>query len=62
LVSGGEPTFVGDFMPEGGRVFLTIPFDPSRYDDLWIAIEPADAPTTAPSSQDWWSASESAAA
>jgi hypothetical protein len=62
LVSGGEPTFVRDFLPDGGRVFLTIPFDPARYDDLWIAIEPAGAPTFAPSSQDWWSASESAAA
>jgi hypothetical protein len=62
LVSAGEPTFVGDFLPEGGAVFLTIPFDPSRYDDLWIAIEPVDAPTAAPTSQDWWSARGSTAA
>lgn len=62
LVSGGDPTFVGDFLPEGGSVVLSIPFDPSSYDDLWISIEPVDAPTTAPTNQDWWSASESTAA
>jgi Anti-sigma-K factor rskA len=62
LVSGDEPTFVGDFVPEEGSVLLTVPFDPSRYDDLWIAIEPIDAPTAAPTSQDWWSASASSAA
>lgn len=61
LVSGDTPTFVGDFEPEGGRVFLDIPFDPSRYDDLWISIEPADAPTDGPSSAEWWSASAAAA-
>lgn len=57
LVSNEVPTFVGDFLPEDGEVFLTIPFDPSRYDDLWIAIEPVDAPMAAPSSAEWWSAS-----
>lgn len=62
LVSNDAPTFVGDFLPEGGEVFLTIPFDPSRYDDLWIAVEPVDAPTGEPSSDDWWSASSSSAA
>jgi hypothetical protein len=62
IVAGGVPTFVGDFLPEGGEVFFTIPFDPSLYDDLWISIEPADAPTDAPSSSQWWSASASAAA
>jgi hypothetical protein len=62
LVAGDVPTFVGDFVPEGGRVFLDIPFDPSRYDDLWISIEPVDAPTDAPSNPEWWSASSAAAA
>ena len=62
LVSEGAPTFVGDFLPESGEVILRIPFDPDSYDDLWISIEPIDAPTEAPSSEDWWSASSSPAA
>ena len=62
LVSDGVPTFAGDFVPEGGEVFLDVPFDPSRHDDLWISIEPAGAPTDAPTSADWWSASASDAA
>ncbi|MDH4112311.1 MAG: anti-sigma factor [Actinomycetota bacterium] len=57
LVSDGVTTFVGDFLPdELGRVFLPIDFDPNRYDDLWIAVEPIDAPTGAPVSTEWWSA------
>lgn len=62
LVSGDAPKFVGDFLPEAGDVFLSIPFDPSRYDDLWISIEPSDAPTGEPSSAEWWSAASSPAA
>jgi anti-sigma-K factor RskA len=62
LVTDGVPAFVGDFVPEGGEVFLDITFDPSRSDDLWISIEPAGAPTDAPTSTDWWSASASDAA
>ncbi|CAN5714711.1 hypothetical protein BH18ACT17_BH18ACT17_14620 [soil metagenome] len=62
LVSDGAPTFVGDFLPDGGRVILDIPYDPSRYDDLWISLEPADAPTAEPTSSQWWSASSDAAA
>ena len=61
LVSGGDPTFVGEFTPADGRVFLDIPYDPTRYDDLWISIEPVDAPTDRPTSAEWWSASEEAA-
>jgi hypothetical protein len=62
LVSGGDPTFVGEFMPTEGRVFLEIPYDPTRYDDLWISVEPVDAPTEAPTSADWWSATAAEAA
>ena len=62
LVTDGVPTFVGDFLPDNGRVFLDIPFDPARYDDLWISIEPVDAPTDGPSSAEWWSAGSSPAA
>jgi hypothetical protein len=62
LVSGGDPTFVGEFMPTEGRVFLEIPYDPTRYDDLWISVEPVDAATDAPTSADWWSATAAEAA
>lgn len=62
LVAGGDPTFVGELTPAEGRVFLDIPFDPTRYDDLWISIEPVDAPTDRPTSAEWWSASEAEAA
>lgn len=62
LVADGEPSFVGDFVPDAGQVFLEIPFDPERDDDLWISIEPVDAPTAAPTSSDWWSASAADAA
>lgn len=61
LVSGEDPTFVGEFTPEDGRVALDISYDPSRYDDLWISLEPTDAPTEAPTNDQWWSASSAAA-
>lgn len=57
LVEDGDPRYVGEFLPDGGHVFLEIVFDPASDDDLWISVEPADAPTDAPSSADWWSAS-----
>jgi hypothetical protein len=53
LVSAGTPTFVGDFLPEGGQVFLVVPYDPSSYDDLWISVEPADEPTDVPTDVRW---------
>lgn len=62
LVSGSDPVFVGEFAPVEGRVFLDIPYDPTRYDDLWISIEPVDAATDAPTSADWWSATAAEAA
>ena len=61
IVAGGQPTFVTDFLPEDGQVFLSIPFDPSRYDDLWISVEPAGSDPTTPTDVEW-QASESAAA
>jgi hypothetical protein len=57
LVADGVPSFVGEFVPDGGRVFLEIAFDPERHDDLWISIEPVDAPTDSPTNSDRWSAS-----
>ena len=61
LVDDGVPRFVGDFMPEAGLVFLEIP-RPERDDDLWVSVEQTDAPTDAPTNDDWWSANESGAA
>jgi len=58
IVTDGTPTFVGEFLPEEGRVFLEIPFDPTVHDDLWISVEPADAPTDEPVSTERWSASD----
>jgi hypothetical protein len=60
VVSDGDPTFVGEFLPDEGRVFLEIRFDPAVYDDLWISVEPADAPTDEPVSTERWSASAAA--
>lgn len=62
LVTDGVPTYAGDFVPEGGEVFLDVAFDPSLHDDLWISVEPSDASTDAPTSADWWSADASGAA
>jgi hypothetical protein len=60
IVSDGTPTFVEEFLPDEGRVFLEVPFDPNVHDDLWISIEPADAPTDEPVSAERWSASSAA--
>jgi len=57
IVSDETPTFVGEFLPDEGWVFLEIPFDPTVHDDLWISVEPADAPTDEPVSTERWSAS-----
>jgi hypothetical protein len=60
LVSDGSPTFVGEFTPDEGRVLVEVPFDPGVHDELWISIEPADAPTERPVSTDRWSTSTAA--
>jgi hypothetical protein len=62
IVAGDQPTFVGEFLPDDGQVFLSIPFDPSRYDDLWISVEPAGSEPTAPSQVEWQASSSAAAA
>jgi hypothetical protein len=61
LASNGQATFVTDFLPEDGKVFLRVPFDPSRFDDLWISTEPAGSEPTTPTDVRW-RASESASA
>ena len=62
IVSGDQPTFVTDFLPEDGQVFLSIPFDPSRYDDLWISVEPAGSDPTTPTDVEWQASTSAAAA
>ncbi len=51
--AGGQTTYVGDFLPEDGSVFLSVPFDPGMYEDLWISVEPADSEPTVPTDVQW---------
>lgn len=61
IVDDGTPRYVGEFLPDAdGHVVLEIAFDPATDDDLWISVEPTDAPTDEPSTSDWWAASEAA--
>jgi Anti-sigma-K factor rskA, C-terminal len=60
LVADGQATFVTDFRPDDGQVLVAVPFDLSRYDDIWISVEPAGSEPSAPSS-DRWQASEASA-
>jgi hypothetical protein len=53
VVADGAATYVTDFLPEDGRVFLTVPFDPSLYDDLWISVEPEGSEPTTPTDVLW---------
>ncbi len=53
LVAGTDATYAGQFLPENGFVAVEVPFDPSRYDGLWVTVEPASSDTsTAPLSSD----------
>jgi hypothetical protein len=53
LVSGSDATFAGQFLPENGFVAIEVPYDPSRYDALWVTVEPASSdPSTVPESSD----------
>lgn len=53
VVTQGQPTFVGDFLPEDGRVFLALPFEAGRYDELWISVEPGGVEPAAPTDVQW---------
>jgi Anti-sigma-K factor rskA, C-terminal len=60
LVSGTSATFAGRFLPENGFVALEVHFDPSRFDGLWVTVEPSSSDTsTAPQASDvlWHAAS-----
>jgi Anti-sigma-K factor rskA len=60
LVADGQATFVTDFEPDDGQVVVAVPFDPSRYDDIWISVEPSGSEPSIPS-DDRWQASGSGA-
>jgi hypothetical protein len=53
VVAEDEATYVTDFLPDDGRVFVAVPFDPNLYDDLWISVEPAGSEPTAPTDVQW---------
>jgi len=52
LVSGTSPTFVGEFLPDNGFVAIGVPFDPSRYDGLWITEAVSGSAPTPPAPGD----------
>jgi Anti-sigma-K factor rskA len=52
LVSGTTPTFVGEFLPDAGFVAIAVPFDPSRYDGLWITQAASGSAPTPPAPSD----------
>ena len=62
VVADGQATFVTDFLPDDGNVILSVPFDPSRYDDVWISIEPAGSEPSVPSDDRWQASGSEAAA
>ncbi len=39
LVADGQPTYAGEFVPEGGEVILEIRFPADTFDDIWITEE-----------------------
>jgi hypothetical protein len=62
LVAGDQVTFVTDFVPDDGEVIVEVPFDPSRYDDVWISIEPSGSEPSVPSDDRWQASGSSTAA
>jgi hypothetical protein len=52
LVSGTTPTYVCEFVPDRGFVAIGVPFDPSRYDALWITQAPEGSGQTLPTAAD----------
>jgi hypothetical protein len=57
LVSGTEPTFAGEFLPEPGFTVVRLEFDPSVYDRILITVEPAGSVPAAPLDPVWQAAS-----
>lgn len=57
LVSGTTATYVRDFVPSPGWTVLQIEFDPSRFDQILISVEPAGSAPGQPSTTVWKAAS-----
>jgi hypothetical protein len=53
LVSGTDPTFAGQFLPEPGLTVVHLAFDPNVYDRILITIEPADSEPATPLDPMW---------
>lgn len=53
LVSGTEPTFAGQFLPEPGLTVVRLEFDPNVYDRILITVEPADSEPATPLDPVW---------
>lgn len=53
LVSGTEPTFAGQFLPEPGLTVVRLEFDPNVYDRILITMEPADSEPATPLDPVW---------
>jgi hypothetical protein len=57
LVSGTTPTFAGDFLPAQGFTVVPLEFDPSRFDEILISVEPSGSTPSEPSNAVWEAAS-----
>jgi hypothetical protein len=57
LVAGEAATPVGEFRPEDGLVAIRLAFDPTRYDEVWITVEPEASDPGDPSDVVWRAAS-----
>jgi Anti-sigma-K factor rskA, C-terminal len=53
LVAGDAATPVGDFRPDDGLVALSLAFDPTRYDEILITVEPEGSPAAEPADVVW---------
>jgi hypothetical protein len=57
LVSGTDPTFAGEFLPEPDFTVVHLEFDPNVYDRILITVESAEAVPTSPLDPVWQAAS-----
>jgi hypothetical protein len=57
LVSGTEPTFAGEFLPEPDFTVVHLEFDPNVYDSILITVESEEAVPTLPLDPVWQAAS-----
>jgi len=57
LVAGDVPIPVGEFTPGDGLVAIRLAFDPTRYDEILITVEPASSEPGEPTDVAWRAAS-----